>query len=197
MRKEVFVTGGFYHLYNRGVDKRETFMDDADRRRFLDSMANALDDDGSRSVTIVAYALMPNHFHFLVQQTADGGVSAFMHRLGTAYTIYFNKRYERSGVLFQGAFKAVPVTTDGQLLHVTRYIHRNPIDLYKGDDENERWAWLKRYRWSNLAEYLGLRFSSVTNGETILEHFSGPRDYLSYVKDWDRNICGGGLAASA
>lgn len=196
MRKEVFVTGGYYHLYNRGVDKRVTFMDDVDRRRFLDSMASALEEDGASSVTIVAYALMPNHFHFLVEQSADGGISAFMQRLGTAYTQYFNKRHERSGSLFQGTFKAVPVKTDGQMLHLTRYIHRNPIDLYEGRGGSERWAWLKRYRWSSLAAYLGLRFDGVTNGKTILEHFSGPHDYLSYLRDWDARVSGGMLAPS-
>lgn len=153
-RKTAFVEGEYYHIYNRGVDKRNIFLDDDDLDRFLQSMLefnviepigsiyeNSFDKDrcntqlgGSTSklgevegklVDFIAYCLNPNHYHFLVMQTADRGIEKFMHRLSTGYTMYFNEKEKRSGALFQGRFKAVHIDSNKYLLHASAYVNLN------------------------------------------------------------------------
>src|SRR5665213_2524311 len=128
-RKIVFALGEYYHIYNRGVEKRKVFFDDIDRNRFvrLLFLANSNKsfvyrlvqgrplneiDVGEKSVAIGAYTLMPNHFHILVKETKEGGISNFMEKLQTGYSMYFNKKNERVGPLFQGRFKAQHVVHD-------------------------------------------------------------------------------------
>ncbi len=176
MRTEVFANDGYYHVYNRGVDKRVTFFDEADYKAFLEDIWNIFHDK-TMTVELAAYALMPNHYHFLLRQVADEGVSKFMQRLGTAYTKYFNKRYERTGSLFQGPFKVVPITNNGQLEHLTRYIHRNPLDLCDVST-SRRWSWLLSYPWSSLGHYIGQRRDVLVKCREILQGFSGPQDYF-------------------
>lgn len=148
MRKVSLETGEYYHVYNRGVDKRIIFSDEGDLDRFLLSLEefNTIEPIGSifekfhskkfgsetskkdpetRLVEIVAYCLNPNHFHLLLKQVRDGGISAFLQRLCGGYTKYYNHRYKRSGVLFQGVFKSVHVSTNEYLLHLSAYINLN------------------------------------------------------------------------
>lgn len=149
-RKVAFVEGEHYHIYNRGVDKRNIFLDEDDLDRFFKSMIefNVIDPIGSiyqnsfnkkeevqlgglasksedRLVDFVAYCLNPNHYHFLVMQVADRGIEKFMHRLSTGYTMHFNEKEKRSGALFQGKFKAVHVDSNEYLLHVSAYVNLN------------------------------------------------------------------------
>ena len=152
-RKVPFENGEFYHVYNRGVDKRVVFEDLSDSRRFLRSMVAFNDEypagslflhDRLRSnsgstatalkteaetkkplVNIVAYCLNPNHFHLLLEQVSDGGISEFMKRVSGGYTWYFNNKYGRTGSLFQGRFKSVHVESNEYLLHVSVYINLN------------------------------------------------------------------------
>lgn len=144
------MTGEYYHIFNRGVDKRAVFNDQKDIMRFFQSMDefNTLEPIGSifensfrknrglgsrtskrreseNLVEFIAYCLNPNHYHFLVKQIADKGVEKFIQRLGTGYTKYFNLRHKRSGVLFQGKYKAVHITANEQLLHVSVYVNLN------------------------------------------------------------------------
>jgi putative transposase len=140
MRKTIFAAEEFYHVYNRGTEKRNIFSEENDYARFLESMSefNSLEPIGSlfensfrkkhqlggstskdqatdkRLVNIVAYCLNPNHYHLLLQQVADKGIEKFMQRMGTGYTMYFNNKYERTG-LFQGRFKAVHIENNDQL----------------------------------------------------------------------------------
>src|SRR3989344_2009952 len=127
-RTFAFAPGEFYHIYNRGTDKRNIFTSRADRDRFLALLYLANQDEpvdlklqgstlleiversGMPLVEIAAYCLMPNHFHLLVRELEEGGISKFMQKLTTGYTMFFNKKYERSGSLFQGRFKATHVT---------------------------------------------------------------------------------------
>ena len=144
MRKEVFANGEFYHILNRGVDKREIFSDNLDSKRFFQGMIefNAIQPIGSiyensflkdknkktdaqKLVNLVCYCINPNHYHFLLEQTNDFGVEKFMHRLGVGYTKYFNNKYKRTGSLFQGNFKAVHVDSNEYLLHLSAYINLN------------------------------------------------------------------------
>lgn len=152
-RKVAFVEGEYYHIYNRGVDKRNIFLNEDDLNRFFQSMLefnviepigsiyeNSFDKDKRNSqlggqasklggeeklVDFVAYCLNPNHYHFLVMQVADRGIEKFMHRLSTGYTRYFNEKEKRSGALFQGKFKAVHVDSNEYLLHVSAYVNLN------------------------------------------------------------------------
>lgn len=140
-RKEKFVEGEYYHLYNRGTEKRPIFDDPEDLNRFIKSIDefNDIDLIGSiyensftktkskkkKLVDIVCYAFNPNHFHFLLTPLIENGVEKFMQRLGTGYTLYFNRRYKRKGGLFQGTFKSVYVDSNEYLLHLSVYINLN------------------------------------------------------------------------
>lgn len=144
-RKIRFENGEYYHIFNRGVDKRDVFMSAEDSRRFLRGLQefNTTNPIGSLNknsfrkqkgehnsteqplVELVTYCVNKNHYHLLVRQLVDGGVSKFMQKIGTGYTNYFNERGERTGALFQGKFKAVHITTNAQLLYVSVYINLN------------------------------------------------------------------------
>ncbi|MDD2935011.1 MAG: transposase [Candidatus Pacebacteria bacterium] len=151
-RKTPFVQKEYYHIFNRGVDKRHIFMDKYDALRFLQSMeefnnvesgndiflinkskkirkvggwtAN-FSGDKRRLVNIICYCLNPNHYHFILEQLVEGGISEFMKRLNGGYTWYINNKYERSGALFQGKFKAVHIETNEQLLYASAYVNLN------------------------------------------------------------------------
>ncbi len=150
-RNHTFAPGEWYHCYNRGVEKLKTFLKDHDFRRFLlqlycsnsrtpypnltyraESLADVIQRgarDPESLVNVGAYCLMPNHFHLLVQERIEGGIARFMQKLITGYTMYFNKRYQRTGPLFSGVFKSRHVADDRYLQHVVSYIHLNPLDL--------------------------------------------------------------------
>jgi putative transposase len=179
-RKIPIVEGEFYHVYNRGVDKRTTFLDKADYERFLlllflcnDTLPVKLRDIGKESplrsflrtdrekiVDICAYCLMDNHFHLLVYEKQQEGLSMFMQKLLTAYTMYFNKRYERTGALFQGTYKTSHVDKDSYLSTVFRYIHFNPTKLKVfediPEDPRDTIDFLREYRYSSFSDYSGI-----------------------------------------
>jgi putative transposase len=151
-RKIRFAPGEYYHLYNRGTEKRTVFLDQTDYRRFLNllflcngelgiNMRELLKqarefeelfevDREKPLVAIGAYCLMPNHFHILVKELEEGGTSKFMQKLTTAYTMYFNTRRHRVGSLFQGTFKAEQVGKDQYLKYLYSYVHLNPVKLF-------------------------------------------------------------------
>jgi len=161
MRKFEFQTGEFYHIYNRGVDKREVFLDKWDYVRFLKSLREFNNDSIyeqrvyarnrelmglspeasglSPLVEFITYCLNPNHFHFLLKQLRDNGIRIFMHKLGTGYTCYFNQKYNRSGSLFQGPFKAIHIKSDSYLLWLSGYINGN-AEIHK-IAKAENWVW--------------------------------------------------------
>ena len=143
-----FAIGEFYHIYNRGTEKRNIFASNSDRNHFLALLYFANQSEpadlklqgrtlsetveqktGTPLVEIVAYCLMPNHFHLLIREIEEGGISKFMQKLTTGYTMYFNKWHERNGSLFQGRFKATHVADDRYLRYLISYIHLNPIKL--------------------------------------------------------------------
>ena len=144
MRKIRFANGEFDHIYNRGVDKRSVFLDDTDFERFLQSMRefnsqkpigslfensfrnkDQLGNRVAKLVDIVAYCLNKNHYHLILAQKIEGGISEFMHRLGTGYTQSFNIKYKRNGALFQGKFKALHVDSNEYLLNLSAYVNLN------------------------------------------------------------------------
>ena len=145
MRKNPLVTSLYYHIYNRGVDKRDIFMNKADLDRFVLSVKefNTIDPIGSIKdlmssdvqrperdklqplVSIVCYCFNPNHFHFILKQEVDGGISEFFKRLLGGYTKYFNLIHNRSGALFQGRFKSNLIDDDAYFLKIRPYVHLN------------------------------------------------------------------------
>ncbi|MDP6635716.1 MAG: transposase [Phycisphaerae bacterium] len=145
--------GAIYHVTVRGNDRRNIFLDDRGRRRFLDRLADCVE---AHEVRLYMFCLMGNHFHLMLE-TPAGNLSEFMHRLQTAYSVYFNRRHQRSGHLFQGRFGARVVRGEGYILRLSRYIHLNPIvtSSAKKLPLRERIDMLRRYRWSSYRSYIG------------------------------------------
>lgn len=222
MRKIKFVKGGIYHIFNRGVEKRNIFQDDADRWRFLQGLYLFNDERNSASllwrmeneggglnfralknfvekeykerkplVRIMADCLMPNHYHLLLEEIKEGGISAFMHKIGTGYAGYFNKKHERVGSLFQGTFKAGPVDKDLYLQYLLIYLNVvNPGELVE-PKLKERGVknvdmimkFVAEYPWSTHQEYLGKR-NSIIIDKGLLENFFPTRmKYREFAKD--------------
>ncbi len=187
------VNGGYYHIYNRGNEKRNIYTQTRDFKRFLktvyyykflgpkpslsrfaksdfDSFKPAPD---KKLVDIICYCLMPNHFHFLLRQLKDNGISIFMSQLANSYTKYFNTKYRRVGSLLQGTFKAVLIESEEQLVHVSRYIHLNPV--VSGLIKN-----LNTYPWSSYPEYLGQEV--LCSPQIILDLFPSNEKYQAFVE---------------
>jgi len=196
MRNIRFVNEGIYHVYNRSVEKREIFVDDQDRFRFIHDLFEFNDEAPAVNfyykrpliqsyeakprkieqqkrkllVEILAFVVMPNHFHLLLRQIKENGISNFMHKLGTGYTMYFNQKYERAGSLFQGTYKAVLVNQEAHFIHLPYYIHLNPLDLKFPEwrdreikNYKQAMKFLENYRWSSFLDYIGKKnFPSVT-----------------------------------
>jgi putative transposase len=139
-------------------------------------------------VKILIFVLMPNHFHLLLQQKKENGISRFMQKLGTGYTMYFNQKYERIGGLFQGRFKAVVLEEHAHFLHLPYYLHTNPLDLLldRGSTSiREQLKFLEDYPWSSFSDYIGDKnFPSVTQREFLLEFFGGAEKYRNETKQW-------------
>ena len=193
MRKEPLITGEYYHIYNRGVDKMDIFKNSYDFKRFIKTMlyyqiagpkprfslfapTTNLLDESKKNVEIICFCLMPNHFHFLLKQLVDKGITEFISKLSNSYTKYFNIKKGRVGYLFQGEFKSVLVGTSEQLLHLSRYVHLNPLvsDLTKN---------LNEYTWSSYPEYLGLTSQKNCTKEIILDQFKSKEYYKNFTLD--------------
>lgn len=184
-----FVKDTSYHVYNRGVEQRTIFLDSQDYYVFLRRLEIMLIDRSQidekslprqpvksfyGQIELLAYCLMPNHFHLLLHQNSDNDVAEFMRTLSTSYTMYFNKRYERVGALFQGRYKAHRIDNDSYRLHISRYIHLNPIAL-KRDVES--------FEYSSLRHF-SLRDLSWITYDKVLDDFLSYDDYLKFVLDY-------------
>lgn len=198
------VTNQTYHIFNRGIDHRPTFPNSIQLKRAInvinyyrfsnlpislskflktskETRENIMLDlrkKNSKLVEIFSYCLMPNHFHFLVKQLQDKGISRFMANFQNSYTRYFNTQEERTGPLFLDQFKSVIIETDEQFLHVSRYIHLNPLTSFVVKDFDS----LKEYSWSSLSEYRE-NTPVICELNSILNFFKQKEDYLSFVKD--------------
>lgn len=214
--REKPVLGQIYHVLDRGVDKRTIFLDDKDYLRFIHDLFEFNDENnvlnlnyafnqstmdvGRRYiikprkllVDVLAFALMPNHYHILLMPKIENGVSFFMKKLNGGYAKYFNEKYERGGALFQGKYKAICITEEAHFIHIPYYIHLNPLDL-KFSEWRERkiknpkaaMDFLNKYRWSSHLDYAGIKnFPSVTNRTFLLNCFGGTNEYLKSLSNW-------------
>jgi len=210
MRKPKFTEDQVYHIYNRGVEKRNIFLDNGDHFRFIHNLFEFNDEypvlnvnyyfnlktmnvesrylKGDRKprnmlVEILLFTLMPNHYHLLLRQKSENGIVKFMQKLGTGYTMYFNQKYDRVGGLFQGRFKAVLISNEVHFIHLPQYIHTNPLSLnYGGSTSIE---FLENYRWSSFPDYIGMKnFPSITNREFLLDVFGGEESYKKHTETW-------------
>lgn len=190
-KPRLFENGYYYHIYNRGIDKRRIFLCDRDYLRFLKTIKICNDKSTIRSfsllenlppknkkynVSVINYCLMPNHYHFTMKQLSDDGISQFLQRLGTSYTKYFNTKYKRSGRLFEYTYKAISIETDEQLLHLSRYIHLNPV--LGGLVNNPI-----HYRWSSYNSYMDENENELCDKSVILSSFSSKESYKKFVLD--------------
>lgn len=210
MRKVELVNGCFYHIYNRGVDKRDIFMNERDHCRFIQYLyefnntrsvhvrgatsPTSHKKIGERIVEIICFILIPNHFHFIVRQLIDNGISKFMQKLETGHAMFFNKKYDRTGRLFEGHFKAKLIKTDEYLMHLSRYIHLNCLDLIEpGWKEKGVRDWdrvnkfLESYKWSSYLDYIGKNnFPDIINKGPLNEYFKSSEEYKKYIRIWAR-----------
>ncbi len=200
-RGEVFSNNEFYHVYNRGVDKRDIFDDQYDIDRFHQSMVefNSIDPIGSifensfrkqlgdptsklpkneRLVNIVAYCFNPNHYHIILEQLVENGISTFMKRFG-GYTMYFNEKYKRSGALFQGKYKVKHINSNEYLLHLSAYVNLNNRvhGIPLGDPTSKCQI---RSSWD---EYVGQVKNHFCSKDIVLDQFKTVREYEKFALD--------------
>ncbi|OGC93920.1 hypothetical protein A2389_02380 [Candidatus Adlerbacteria bacterium RIFOXYB1_FULL_48_10] len=207
-----FTPGEFFHVYNRGTEKRNIFMQQTDYERFQallyianSNLAIRFEDikrQGSTLldfytlerertfVDIYAYVLMPNHFHILIKQKHQNGISQFMHKLSTAYTMYFNIRNERTGALFQGRYKAKHVDEDRYLKYLISYIHLNPIKLIEPSwketriqDKSAAKDYLNTYTYSSYLDFIG----QIRPENAILPHEYSP-SYFAELRSFEYEV---------
>lgn len=214
MRKHKLASNNIYHVYNRGVEKRIIFKDNQDYSRFIKGLVvfndtKLIDDFKDRFkriinkshqrkeiVDIIAFCLMPNHYHMLLRQRADNGITEFMRKLGGGYVNYFNLKHERVGTLFQGKFKSVLISNDSQFLYIPHYIHLNPLDLIFPDwrekktiNKKQAIYFLNNYEWSSYRDYIGENnFDIVLHKDAMSEYFGEggyKKDFNSFLNDFD------------
>lgn len=182
-----------YHVYNRGSEKRRIFDDRRDYKRFLKTLVyyqlegpkpklshffkyqSFKPTKTQKIVEILSYCLMPNHFHLLLKQIKEGGITEMITKVSLSYTKYYNTKYDRIGPLFQGEFKAVLIESDEQLIHISRYIHLNPIVSFLVKD-------LNRFDWSSYLEYLN-NVEGLCSKEDVMGFFKSPKEYEKFVLD--------------
>ena len=178
--------GAWYHVTSRGNERRRIFADDQDRKKFLEIVAKSVE---SFRVQLHCYVLMANHFHLLLM-TPQGNLQAFMQRLNTAYTVYFNHRHRRSGHLLQGRYKAIVVEADPHLAELSRYLHLNPVRIRTHSQKEiaRKREIMSNYRWSSFPGYTSVRRREpfVTYGMVVSvvggkDDARGRRKYREFV----------------
>lgn len=214
-RKFSFSIDEYYHLYSRGTDKRTIFSDSHDYNRFVTllnlcnssipididknlregrSFPELVDlDVGTRIVDLGVYCLMPNHFHLLVREKQENGISIFMKKLLTGYSMYFNRRHKRTGRLFESSFQAQHVADDIYLKYLFSYIHLNPVKIIDKDwkengikDSEGAKKYLNDFKYSSYQDYVGFgrREGSLLNKNAFPEYFSEVKEFSDFISEW-------------
>lgn len=213
-RKVSFGVGEYYHLYNRGVEQRVIFMDDDDHKRFIALLSacnshesinlsehfqgggtyhDLFQKSKSPLVAIGTYCLMPNHFHILVREIEEKGISTFMLKLTTAYSMYFNAKYSRKGRLFEGTFRSEHAADDPYLKYLFAYIHLNPIKLVESEwkkhrikDRDKAKKFVSSFLYSSYQDYAGNDRieKSILSKNEFPDYFLNKNDFNDYINDW-------------
>ncbi|MCC6323344.1 hypothetical protein IT400_00980 [Candidatus Nomurabacteria bacterium] len=221
-RKVPICDGEYYHVYNRGNSKQKIFLDEEDYMHFIkllyisntykkykfrdnivDHNIDAFEfDRGETIVSIGAWVLMPNHFHFYIttshqsdwwEKIERNRISEYMRKLLTAYTLYFNKKYNRTGGLFEGKFKSVHINNDNQAKYLFSYIHLNPIKLIQKDwkkngirNTKKALDFLGNYKWSSYQDYKGDNRieNTILDTKNFLQYFSSIKDFEKEILEW-------------
>ena len=200
--------GEYYHIYSRGSDKRKIFHDSADYERFQKLLYLANSDKsfrfetikdvyevrrGERLVSIGAYCPMPNHLHILIKQNSENGISKFMQKFLTAYSMYYNIKYERTGSLLEGKFKVEHLENDTYLKYIFSYIHLNPVKLiYPNWKENglsnkkRVLDFLNKYTYSSFLDYTGISRpeNTILNRKEFPNYFPSIKRFENEILDW-------------
>jgi putative transposase len=206
MRNLEISVGEHYHVYNRGVNRDSIFIDDTDRTRFLFLLLHNQSDArifnaerntesfqkyksflpyrktiskiiSKRTVELVNFAILGNHFHLTLKEISENGISKYMHRVLMSYSKYFNAKYKRTGHVFEGSFKIIHVESNEQLLHLSAYIHKNPKEIPKWHGKEFE------YPWSSLGDYVATnRFHELLMPDIVLGQFSSKDDYRKFVE---------------
>ncbi len=177
-RENKFSTGHYYHIYNRGANRERIFFSADNYLYFLKLLKKY---SQKFQITIIAYCLMPNHYHFLLRQDGEITISHFIGVLFNAYAQALNKQANRSGALFEGRFKDVHVDNDAYLLHLCRYIHGNPVKAGLV-------TMLEEWPYSNFLEWVGERPGTLVDYDFINAFFPNRHDYKEFVLDYLRGI---------
>jgi len=206
-RKTPFAKGEYYHIYSRGVEKRKIFLNTKEYNRFVallyvmnqnvpfrmdnflrnnpNNLKNIFKEKREKAlVSILGYCLMPNHFHLILYEHTEGGISKFMGKLLTAYSMYFNTKYERSGPLFTHPFRSEHLSNEGQYMYIFSYLHLNPLSIlnrkWKEDgikNKKEAEEFLEKYQFSSYLDFLG-----NNRIESAIVDFSFIPEYTKDVK---------------
>jgi len=171
-RKIHFVPGGYYHIYNRGAGRQSIFREE---RNYLYLLRLLKQVASECRVTVIAYCLLPNHYHWLVRQEDDIPAARLPTRVFGSYSQAFNRAFERTGTLFEGPYKAVAIESDVHLLHLCRYIHLNPVrhGLVSAPDD---------WRYSNYLEWVQRRPGTLVDHAFVCDHFDSPQMYQEFVE---------------
>ncbi len=173
-RNVQFFPGGYYHIFNRGCDREAIFRTNENYLFLLRRIRKYFEPN---LVTVIAYCLMPNHYHFLLRQNSDIPISDLIQALFNSYSKAFNKMYNRKGTLFEGKYKSLHVDEENYLIHLCRYIHRNPFEA--GLVSNlEGWAF------SNYLEWIGKRNGALVDRAFVQSRFPSPIDYQRFVLEY-------------
>ena len=217
LRKDPFVTGEYYHIYNRGIDKRVIFKLKRDYERFiillylansqesfrLDDLLNKQHktfdeilvlDKGKPLVSIGAWCLMTNHFHLMVRQEVDGGITKFMKKLGTGYSMFFNIKYQRKGALFGGLFKSKLIGVDDNYMkQLFVYIHLNSLEIEFPDwgkeinkSSSDMKKFLESYEYSSYLDYIGNDRieKNILNKKNFPDYFEEENSFKDFVEGY-------------
>lgn len=172
-RNTNFEKGSYYHVYNRGCNRENIFRSKENYRFLLRRVREYLD---KFYVTVVAYCFMPNHYHFLLRQDSEVPINKFAQAVFNSYSKAFNKMYNRSGTLFEGPFKSIYVGDNNYLIHLCRYIHRNPLQAKLVDN-------LEEWEFSNYPEWINKRSGTLIDKKFVQAYFKNSHDHIAFVND--------------
>ena len=211
IRKVSFAENEYYHIYNRGNSKQKIFHDRQDYLHFMSILFACNSersfrtfglgqsetpydfDRGKQLVAIGCYCLMPNHFHIVLTQKREGGISKFMQKLSTAYSMHYNKKYDRTGGLFEGKFKSEHIDEDRYFKYLFSYIHLNPIKLIQKDwreagikNKKDALNYLNDYSYSSYQDFIGIKRiqNQIVDQTMFPDYFPNPNSLLKEILSW-------------